>query len=136
MRKSTKQLLLTLSAITLLASAADASIEWSLKRELNLEVSPLDIAASPDGKLAYLLVPGKILVYSLSENKIIDFMPVDRLADKLTLGKDNSFVVASASGKFLKVYQAEIRHKIDIAGLPFKGPEKAPVVIAVYSDYQ
>lgn len=136
MRKFTIQLLLALSAIASLASAANASVEWSLKRELSLDASPLDMAASPDGRLAYVLVPGKILVYSLSENKIIDFMPVDRSMDRLALGKDNSFIVSSSIAKSLKVYKAEVRHQIDISGLPFKGPELAPVVIAVYSDYQ
>jgi protein-disulfide isomerase len=114
----------------------NASVEWSLKRQLNLEASPSDVAASPDGKLVYVLVPGKILVYSVTENKVIDFMPVGRSADKLTMGKDNSFIVTSSTEKTLKIYQAEIRHQIDISGLPFKGPEQAPVVIAVYSDYQ
>ena len=31
---------------------------------------------------------------------------------------------------------AEDRHKIDISGHPFKGPDAAPVTITVYSDYQ
>lgn len=114
----------------------NASVEWSLKRQLNLEASPLDVAASADGRLVYVLVPGKILVYSTSENKVIDFMPVDRSADKLTLGTDNSFIVSSSSEKSLKIYKAEIRQNIEVSGLPFRGPEHAPVVIAVYSDYQ
>jgi hypothetical protein len=131
-----KHFLLTISAVGLFASLADASIELSLKRELNLEASPLDVAGSPDGRLVYLLVPGKILVYSVSENKVIDFMPVNTSADKLSIGKDNSFIVTSNTEKTLKIYQAETRHKIDVSGLPFRGPEHAPVVIAVYSDYQ
>ncbi len=27
-------------------------------------------------------------------------------------------------------------HKIDVTGLPFKGPPDAPVTVAVFSDYQ
>jgi len=27
-------------------------------------------------------------------------------------------------------------HKIDVTGLPFKGPTDAPVTVAVFSDYQ
>jgi hypothetical protein len=27
-------------------------------------------------------------------------------------------------------------HKIDVTGLPFKGPPGAPVTVAVFSDYQ
>jgi hypothetical protein len=129
-------LLLLCACSVALPQMVNASVEWNLRRQLNLEAPPLDMSVSPDGKLVYVLVPGKILVYSLSENKVIDFMPVDRTADKLALGKDNSFIVASSMEKSLKVYQAEMRHKIDVSGLPFRGPEHAPVVLAVYSDYQ
>ncbi len=137
MWKSVTQLpAVAFSIIVLFSCTVEASFEWSLKRELNLEAPPLDIVPSLDGKLVYVLIPGKILVYSASENKVIDFMPVDRSADKLTMSKDNSFIVASSTERTLKIYQAETRHKIDVSGLPFRGPERAQVVIAVYSDYQ
>jgi protein-disulfide isomerase len=63
-------------------------------------------------------------------------MPVDKTADRLISGRDNSFVVSSSADKKLKIYQMEIREKIDTTGRPFKGPKDAPVTIAVFSDYQ
>lgn len=115
---------------------AIASVEWSLKRELKLEASPLDMASSPDGKLVFVLVPGRILIYSVVENRIIDSMLVDKAADRLISGRDNSFVVSSSTEKMLKIYQMETREKIDTSGLPFRGPKDAPVTVAVFSDYQ
>lgn len=119
-----------------LSIPAIASVEWALKRELNLEAAPLDMSTSPDGKLVYVLVSGRILIYSVVENRIIDSMLVDKSADKLISGRDNSFIVLSSVEKKLKIYQMETREKIDTSGRPFKGPKDAPVTIAVFSDYQ
>lgn len=115
---------------------AFASVEWSMKRELKLEAAPLDMTSSPDGKLIYLLVPGRILIYSVPENRIIESMPVDKSADRLISGKDNSFVVSSSADKKLKIYQLETREKIDTSGRPYIGQKDAPVTVAVFSDYQ
>lgn len=136
MKAYTCRRLFSLISFFVLASPAVASTEWSLKRQLNLEAAPLDISSSSDGKLVYVLVPGKILIYSVSENKVIDFLSVDKSADMLISGRDNSFIVSNTAEKTLKVYQLETRQKIDITGLPYKGPGNAPILVAVYSDYQ
>lgn len=115
---------------------AVASEEWTMKRELTLEANPLDLAPSLDGKLVYVLVPGRILIYSVVENKVIDSMLVDKSADRLISGRDNSFVVSSSAEKKLKLYQMERREKIDTSNIPFRGPKDAPVTVAVFSDYQ
>lgn len=128
-------LFFALTTVTLLTQAAHA-VEWSLKRELVLETTPLDMVAAVDAKTVYILVPGKILSYSTSENTVTDFIDVDKSADRLLLGKDNLFIVTSSSGKTLKTYQVEMKHQIDVSGLSFRGQDNAPVVIAVYSDYQ
>lgn len=116
---------------------AVAAPEWTLKRQFNVEQSPLAMAASPDGKMLYILVPGKVLLYSLSEKKVNDFMPVDKDLDKLAYsGKDNLFILSSSSNKIVRIFQLESKARIDLSGLPFRGKEAAPVTIAVYSDFQ
>ena len=111
--------------------------EWTLKREFNVEQVPLALSASPDGKMLYILVPGKVLLYSLSEKKVTDFMPVDRDLDKLAFsGKDNLFMLSSSRNTSVKVFQLESRSRIDLAGSPVRGGDTASVTIAVYSDFQ
>ncbi|HUJ17096.1 MAG TPA: hypothetical protein VL197_03805 [Nitrospirota bacterium] len=114
-----------------------ADIEWNLKKQLSLEAAPIDVASSPDGQWIYVLASGEILVYSVPEDKIVNRIPVDKSFDRIAhSAPDNTLIITSSSGKTLKLVQLDVVYKFDLAGLPFKGPEKAPVTIAVFSDYQ
>jgi hypothetical protein len=48
----------------------------------------------------------------------------------------DSLLLADSKAKTLEVVGISFVVDIDISGLPFKGPADAPVVIAVFSDYQ
>jgi hypothetical protein len=120
-----------------LSSVIGADVDWTEKTDLNLEASPLDVAASSDGKWLFVLTPGQLLVYSVPENKLLKQIPVDGLFDRLTHSpKDNTLVLSSSSGKSLKFIELQLVHEFDVSGLPFKGPENAPVTVAVFGDYQ
>jgi protein-disulfide isomerase len=115
----------------------NASVEWTVKKLMQFDKTPLDFSPSSDGKMVYILVQGKILFYSIADNTVVDFMTVDTAFDRLAFSdKDNSFILTSSKEKLLKIFQMDIRQKLDITGLPFKGPEKAQVIVAVFSDYQ
>lgn len=121
--------------IFLSCGTAHASIEWTLKNQVNIEASPLDTVPSSDGKTIYILVSGKILVYSMSENRIIDFFPVDRKFDHLSVaGKGKLFLLSSSKDTSISIF--EMKKTFDLSGLSIKGPQDAPVVVAVFSDYQ
>jgi len=116
---------------------AHGNIEIEAKKQLDLEGKPLDIAASLDGEKLFVLVEGKVLIYSIVQGEIIDSIPVAKEFDRLSLpGRDNVLVLSSSSGKKVEIIRYRTLHKIDISGLPFRGPENAPVTIAVFSDYQ
>ena len=113
------------------------NLDWEITKQIKLEEAPLDVATSPDGRWIFVLTQGEVLVYSMIEGKVINRIPVDNIFDTLTHSeKDNTLVLGSRSGKTLKIIQLEVIHTIDISGLPFKGPEHAPVTIAVFGDYQ
>ncbi|MCW9095201.1 MAG: hypothetical protein OQJ74_05090 [Ignavibacteriaceae bacterium] len=114
-----------------------AEIDTTLIKQTNLDVQPLDIAASVDGKTIYVLARGEILVYSIDEGKVSNRIPIDKYFDKLTyVAKNNSLILTSSSSKILKIIQVDFIYKIAIDGLPFKGPFDAAVTIAVFDDYQ
>jgi hypothetical protein len=114
-----------------------AEVDWKIKKQIDLDAQPSDIATSFDGKLIFVLVPGEILIYSNSEDKVTDRIPIDKVFDRLTYSaRTNELILTSSSAKTLKILQLESVHKIALSGLPFKGPENAPVTIAVFSDYQ
>jgi hypothetical protein len=114
-----------------------AAYEWNMGGQYTFELPPLDAVTSPDGRLVYVLITDKVLVYSPTENKVVDFMPVDKEFDKLSCSaKGDMFVLTSSKMNTMKVFHREQRENIDTSGLPVKGPEKAQVTIAVFSDYQ
>ena len=114
-----------------------AEVDLTLIKQTNLDVQPLDIAASDDGKMIYVLARGEILVYSIDEDKFSNRIPIDKDFDKLTYAaKDNVLILTSSSSKILKIIKVDFIFNIALDGLPFKGPSNAAVTIAVFDDYQ
>jgi hypothetical protein len=114
-----------------------AEIDTTLIKQTNLDVQPLDIAASADGKMIYILARGEILLYSIDEGKVSNRIPIDKDFDKLTYAaKDNVLILTSSSSKTLKIIQVDFIYNITLDGLPYKGPADAAVTIAVFDDYQ
>jgi len=129
-------LLLILLAVPAL-SLGQSNVELSTIRELDLRVKPLDVASSTDGLMLYVLTPGEIQVYSLVEGKVTSRIPVDKDFDRLTASpRENTVILTSSTKSSLKVLQLDFIQNIDVSGHPFKGPQEAPVTVAVFSDYQ
>ncbi len=120
-----------------LCSPAWADLSWRTLNELNLEKEPLDVAASTDGQTVFILVPGEIIVYDLSNNKVEKKIPVETGFDRLTYApKINAVVLAGSRSNLLRIIKLEEIYQLDLSGLPFQGTENAPVTVAVFSDYQ
>ena len=114
-----------------------ADVDLTAVKQIELDAQPLDIATSADGTLLFVLAPGEILVHSISKNRVTSRMPVDKAFDRITYSaKDNSLILTSSSSKTLKIIRVDRIYDIDISGLPFNGPENAPVTIATFDDYQ
>lgn len=129
--------LILMGPILAFAQPARADVAWEVRKQVNLEIQPLDTAVSFDGKLLYLLVPGEIMVYSVTEDKVAGHIPLEGDYDRLSHSpRDNSLFVTSSKAQKLKIIEAEIIYTIDSTGLPIKGPADAPVTIAIFDDYQ
>ncbi len=114
-----------------------AEIDLTLIKQTNLNVQPLDIATSADGKLIFVLARGEILVYSIAEDKVANRISIDKEFDRVTYaGKNNVLILTSSSSKTLNIIQVDFIYNITLDGLPFKGPADAAVTIAVFDDYQ
>jgi hypothetical protein len=120
-----------------LCTPAWADLSWTTLRELNLETEPQDVAVSEDGQSVFILVPGEILVYSVPGNTVEKKIPVDKGFDRIAYSPKLHAVVLTGSGsKAMKILKLQEIYQIDVSGLPFRGPENAPVTMAVFSDYQ
>ena len=114
-----------------------ADLEWKVVKDLDLKTTPLDVTSSADGKWLFILTPGEILVYSFLEGKITDQIPVDRDFDRIaSLPRPDMVTISSSAKKTLKIIHLQAVYKIDVTGLPFKGPQDASVTVVVFDDYQ
>jgi DNA-binding beta-propeller fold protein YncE len=114
-----------------------AELEWTFRKQVPLTSAPLDNAVSADGQSLYILSAGEILVYSLTQNRAINTIPIDREYDSISVSPlGNSLIVTSSADKSLKIIDLEFIYNIDVSDLPLKGLADAPVTIAVFSDYQ
>ena len=116
---------------------AAGEVEWNILKTLQLEATPIDVAITPDGKRIYVLTDqGEILVYS-STQKIEGRIDVGKQVDQLKLGpRGETLILTSGRDKTVLIATVDFIKKINTTGAPFKGAEDAPVVIAVFDDFQ
>ena len=132
-------LLLTIAFVmaALTCSFASDNVEMNVYKTLQLEETPIDVAVSPDGRRIYVLTDrGEVVVYS-SAAKIEAKIDVGQQVDQIKLGpRGESLILKSSKNKTVQIVTVDFVQKINTSGSPFKGPEDAPVVIAVFDDFQ
>jgi len=104
---------------------------------LKSEESPLDAAVSLNGKWIFVLTDqGSILIYS-SDGTLKEKISVGDHVDGIKVGpRENILLLTSRKNKTVQVISLDFIQNIDVSGSPFKGPADAPVVIAVFNDFQ
>lgn len=119
------------------SALSNALVEWDIQRTLKLEEAPIDVAVSHNGRWIHILTDQRdILIYS-ADGKLNDIIPVGKSVDGIKVGpRENIFFLTSRKDKMVQVLVLEFIQNIDVSGSPFKGPADAPVVIAVFSDFQ
>ncbi len=118
-------------------SIVRGEMDWRIIKELDLKISPLDIAPSADGRRLFILTPGQILVYVIPEGIVSDRIPVGMEFDRIAASpRADILTLTSSAQKTLQMIVLEAVQKINVAGLPFKGAADAFVTIAVFTDYQ
>ena len=114
-----------------------AEVEYNVLKTYKLEDQPVDMAFSANRNEIYVLNPkGELLIYA-ANGRLTEKINVGKVYDRLQLiqGSDVLFL-SSRKDKSIQVIQLEFVQKIDTSGSPYKGSENAPVVIAVFSEFQ
>ena len=114
-----------------------AKTDWTVVKQFEFSGPVIDMAASSDGSLIFALTSREIVVYSPSENVIESRIPLDETFDRIIFNERNSTLILSGTASnTLKIIRVDKVFEVDVAGMPFRGPENAPVIIAVFDDYQ
>jgi len=129
--------LLAILIVPVLCTQSLASVEWEIQKTLKLDTQPLDVAVSQNGNKIFVLTEsGKILIYS-SDGSLKDKIDVGNHVDQIKSGPGEEWLfLSSRKNKTVEILHVDYIQHIDISGSPFKGLENAPVVIAVFSDFQ
>ena len=114
-----------------------AEVEIVDTKNIVLESNPIDIATSADGNYTFVLAKGgKISIFDRS-GTLKDTLTVDEAVENIgTSPKGDFLLLTTSKEKALQIVKISFVVDIDISGLPFKGPANAPVLIAIFNDYQ
>jgi hypothetical protein len=114
-----------------------SSVEWSIKQTLDIKETPLDVAVSPDWQKLFILTKDGIIQIYSGNGSLIDTITVGSHVDKITAGpQGNVLILKSAQDKKIQIVTLDFIQQINVSGSPYKGVDDAPVVIAVFSDFE
>ena len=119
------------------ASWVFATGEINLQRTLTTDGVPIDVVVTQDGNLTFVLTDnGKILIYDRIGN-LTDTVDIGTHIDQIDIGPQGErLFAASRQNKSVEIITLDFIRQINTLGSPLKGPLEAPVVIAVFSDFQ
>ncbi|MEE4606598.1 MAG: hypothetical protein V2J65_35325 [Desulfobacteraceae bacterium] len=119
------------------ASWVLAAVEVTPQKTLKTEGVPVDVAVSQDGNLTFVLTDsGSVLIYDQMGN-LTDTVEVGPYVDQIDIGpRGERLFVTSRKNKTVEIMTLDFIHEINTLGSPTKGPPEAPMVIAVFSDFQ
>ena len=131
--------LLTIAVILVSISnvAASDSVEWTVFQTLQLDEAAIDVAMSHDDRLLFVLTEkGEIIIYS-SPTTVEAKIDVGGHVDQIKVGRNgDTLLLNNRENKTVQIIALEFIKNINVSGSPFKGPEDAPVVVAVFNDFE
>ena len=129
--------LVTWALLMFSTAPSSATIEWEIIKSLDTSARPLDVAVSADGKSVFVLSEDGVLSIYTSDGALTEKISVGTQAERIAVAPDGErLYVTHRQGKRVDVVQLDYVRDINTSGAPFKGREKAPVTIAVFSDFQ
>jgi hypothetical protein len=128
---------LALISLCLAATPAVADIEWQAGPPLKITAPPLAVATSADGSRTFVLAEGgKVQIFDQAGN-LRDALDVDPAMDHITSDGDGQrIIVSSRKSNLVQPIDISYRFPFNYTDSPFMGKAEAPVVLALFSDFQ
>ncbi|MBW2408968.1 MAG: hypothetical protein JRF72_04155 [Deltaproteobacteria bacterium] len=134
MKKSVFIFILIPLFVSALSGYSDGEVKWNVVKTYQIEETPVDVAVSPNW-LFVLTNQGQVVIYA-PNGRLMGKITVGKAVDRIdTTLKDDMMFLSSSTDKTIKLLSLDFIQKISTLG-PFKGAVNAPVVIAVFSDFQ
>ena len=117
--------------------SAQAAVEWEVWKTFTFTETPVDVAVSRDGNWVYVLAAGGNLFIYSSAGELRDTIKVEQAVDGINAGpREDILFLTSTAKKTLEIVTLDFVQQIDVSGSPSKGPKDAPVVMALFTDFQ
>jgi len=125
-------------AVALLSAPAGlhAGFESESLMETKISGPIVDVVTHSQEDLAFVLIPGEIVIFSTDEQTVLDRIPVDTDFDRIAYLAEDRLVLTAKSSSRIKVIRFNRIYDIDLKGRTVKGPPGAKITLAVFDDYQ
>jgi hypothetical protein len=128
---------LTLSLVLCCSAPAFTSVEWEIQHTLKLDSPPTDVTISKHGRWLFVLTEKGNIVIFTPDGHVRDKIHVGDHVDRIEAGpREDILFLKSRKHKTVEIVTLDFIQNINVFGSPFKGPVDAPVVIAVFTDFQ
>ncbi|MFH1985470.1 MAG: thioredoxin domain-containing protein [Pseudomonadota bacterium] len=127
---------LLLCGVIFLAAPAGAEVELFSLETVALNSPPVDVAASIDGKIVYILTGKTVMIYDIERKAVVREVALSRAYDRIDVALGDLMVLTATVDKRMEIMRIDDIQPIVTDNRPFKGPADAPVTIAVFDDYQ
>lgn len=120
-----------------LSASTPGEVEWQAKSQWKMDAKPLDMVHTLDNQKVYILGDDqKVHVFS-TEGQKLGSVPVDKGVTAIDIAPRGELLyLINGQEKTFTSLAVSFVTPIDVSGSPFLGREDAPVVLAVFSDFQ
>ncbi|MFC1843482.1 hypothetical protein ACFLZ5_01670 [Thermodesulfobacteriota bacterium] len=114
-----------------------AEVDWEISGAIQLDDTPIDVARSQGDNLTFILTDNsKVMIYE-NAGKLVGTIPVDPSVTGIAIStKGDQLYLINSQRKTLKTVAIDFIVDFNNAGSPFLGPADAPIIVAVFSDFQ
>ncbi len=114
-----------------------AEVESHVVQSFRTDAPLLDMAVTSDGKYIYVLTKKATLQVFTANGTLKERLNVGKDVDRLRVGRRDDLVyLINSRGNRIEALQLTFVQHFTSTGSPVKGPENAPVTVAVFSDFQ
>jgi len=122
--------------IVLLPAALHAAFEVETILKADIGAPILDVATNPAEELVFVLTPGVVLIYSTTDQAVLDRIPVEKQFDRIAYQDPDRLILTGAEPSRINIVRFSRIYDIDLSDRAFKGPQDAKVNLVVFDDYQ
>ncbi len=114
----------------------NAAVEYERLIQVDLDAPILDVTTNSTADLIFALTPGEVLIFSASNGKIVDQIPVEKKFEHITYLHEDKLVLTARNPSKINIIKYSRIYDIDLTNRPFMGRSDAKVTLVVFDDYQ